>query len=106
MNEFRDVFKKERDKEVKETRENRVNKTDRSDLESIVQMIFNRFKAIKEENYESTRFRMKSQALNKDSITKTYKFEKKTDKNLNSFETRTKSKNELSQHKDSKSSIK
>ena len=45
MNEFRDVFKKERDKEVKETRENRVNKTDRSDLESIVQMIFNRFKA-------------------------------------------------------------
>ena len=86
-------------------RENRINKTDRSDFESIIHLIFNRFKAIKDEksdNFESARHK-KSQVLNKESMSKTHKFDKKLDKVFTSLETKSKSKNNTSQFKDSKS---
>jgi hypothetical protein len=102
MNELRELFKKERDREresTKETRENKPSKTDRSDFEAIIQMLFNRFKVIKDdkENYETSRNRIKSQMINRDSTTKTHKFDKK-----NGFgDTKAKaSNNDLSQSKE------
>ena len=104
MNELREVFRKEREKEVtKESKDNKGNKTDRSDFENIIHLLFNRFKVIRDEkeNYETARNRMKSQVLNRDSTTKTHKFDKKTEKNTNGADQKAKAmKNDLALIKD------
>jgi hypothetical protein len=91
FNECREVFKKDRDSN-KDVKELKGSKTDRSDFDNIFQVLFNRFKVIKDDkvDYENTKIKVKSQAPNKDSTTKALKIEKKTDKNLNSIDSRTK----------------